>query len=186
MTAINLLPWREKRRHEQNRQLMFGAALAGVVSATLVLIAMQFMNARIDNQIDRNNYLQSEIDRLQLVIQEIDQLRDKKDALLARMEVIQKLQSNRAQIVHLLDDLVRKLPTGVYFESAQKDEESIQLIGVAQSNGRVSSLMRNLDSSNWFDNPSLNLVDVTDSGNTRVSRFDLRVRQAQSEDEGQL
>ena len=178
MTAINLLPWREQRRSEQNRQLLFVGAFAWIVSGALVILAMQVMNSRIDNQLGRNAYLQSEIDQLQLVIREIDELRDKKDALLARMEVIQKLQSNRAEVVHLLDDLVRKLPTGVYFESAERKLGSVQLNGIAQSNGRVSSLMRNLDSSEWFANPSLNLVDVSDSGNTRVSRFDLEVSQA--------
>jgi type IV pilus assembly protein PilN len=91
MTAINLLPWREQRRSEQNRQLMFVGAFAWVVSGALVVLAMQVMSSRIDNQLGRNAYLQSEIDQLQLVIREIDELRDKKDALLARMEVIQKL-----------------------------------------------------------------------------------------------
>ncbi|MBT5032617.1 MAG: PilN domain-containing protein [Proteobacteria bacterium] len=96
------------------------------------------------------------------------------------MDVIQELQSNRSEIVHLMDDLVRKLPPGVYFESAERKDGVVQLNGMAQSNGRVSSLMRNLDSSEWFANPSLNLVDVANSGSTRVSRFDLKVSQAQS------
>ena len=83
----------------------------------------------------------------------------------------------------MLDDLVRKLPTGVYFESAERQLGAVQLNGIAQSNGRVSSLMRNLDSSEWFANPSLNLVDVSDSGNNRVSRFDLEVSQTPSGEE---
>ena len=180
MTEINLLPWREQRRSERSRQMMILTAAAWMVSVALVFLATQIMDTRIDNQRERNRYLQLEIDQLQLVVREIDQLREKKDALLARMEVIQKLQSNRSEIVHLMDDLVRKLPTGVYFESAERKDGMVQLNGMAQSNGRVSSLMRNLDSSEWFANPSLNLVDVAISGSTRVSRFDLKVSQAQS------
>jgi len=84
-----------------------------------------------------------------------------------------------------MDDLVRKLPEGVYFESAERKDGVILLNGIAQSNGRVSSLMRNLDSSEWFSNPSLTLVDVTDSGNTRISRFDLKVSQEQSGEPGE-
>jgi type IV pilus assembly protein PilN len=180
MTEINLLPWREQRRSERSRQVMILTAAAWVVSVVLVFLATQIMGARIDNQRERNRYLQLEIDQLQLVVSEIDQLRGKKDALLARMDVIQELQSNRSEIVHLMDDLVRKLPPGVYFESAERKDGVVQLNGMAQSNGRVSSLMRNLDSSEWFANPSLNLVDVANSGSTRVSRFDLKVSQAQS------
>ena len=180
MTEINLLPWREQRRSVRSHQMMILTAAAWMVSVALVVLATQIMDTRIDNQRERNRYLQLEIDQLQLVVREIDQLRDKKDALLARMDVIQQLQSNRSEIVHLMDDLVRKLPTGVYFESAERKEGVVQLNGMAQSNGRVSSLMRNLDSSEWFANPSLNLVDVANSGGTRVSRFDLKVSQAQS------
>ena len=120
MPEINLLPWREQRRSERSRQVMILTAAAWVVSVVLVFLATQIMGARIDNQRERNRYLQLEIDQLQLVVSEIDQLRGKKDALLARMDVIQELQSNRSEIVHLMDDLVRKLPPGVYFESAER------------------------------------------------------------------
>lgn len=175
MTTLNLLPWREQQRQERNRRLLTGCIGAWLITAGLVFLASQYVNGQIDHQRARNQFMQAEIAKLDRVIREIDTLKQKKQDLLARMEVIQQLQANRAQIVHVFDDLVHKLPTGVYLESVNKSGRTISLKGVAQSNGRVSNLMRNLDSSDWFDNASLEVVDVTDQAGVRVSRFDLRV-----------
>ena len=188
MTSLNLLPWREQQRQERNRKLLTGCASAWLLSAGLVFLASQFVDGQIDYQRERNQFMQAEIAKLTRIIREIEDLKRKKQDLLARMEVIQQLQANRAQIVHVFDDMVHKLPTGVYLESLNKSGKNLSLKGVAQSNGRVSTLMRNLDSSDWFANASLQVVDVTDQAGTRVSRFDLRIsEEAQAPvDEGEF
>jgi type IV pilus assembly protein PilN len=175
MTSLNLLPWREQQRQERNRKLLTGCVAAWLVTAGLVFLASQYVDGQIDHQRARNQFMQAEIAKLNRVIREIEDLKQRKQDLLARMEVIQQLQANRAQIVHVFDDLVHKLPSGVYLESVSKSGKTISLKGVAQSNGRISNLMRNLDSSDWFTNASLQVVEVNDQAGIRVSRFDLRI-----------
>jgi type IV pilus assembly protein PilN len=175
MTSLNLLPWREQQRQERNRKLLTGCVAAWLVTAGLVFLASQYVDGQIDHQRARNQFMQAEIAQLNRVIREIEDLKQRKQDLLARMEVIQQLQANRAQIVHVFDDLVHKLPSGVYLESVSKSGKTISLKGVAQSNGRISNLMRNLDSSDWFTNASLQVVEVNDQAGIRVSRFDLRI-----------
>ena len=178
MVNINLLPWREEQRKERNRTTtVIGAVL-------LVLLANTLVSTFRDGQNARNRFLENEIAKLDLVIKEINELRDKRDALLSRMEVIQQLQRNRSKIVHIFDDLVRKLPEGVYYDEVKKRQGNITMIGKAQSNGRVSALMRNLDSSDWFTNTSLQVVDVLDDSNLRVSQFNLDVREESKVDQG--
>ena len=144
------------------------------------------MDGRINHQNDRNAFVQQEIDALSKVIAEIEDLKDKRDALLARMEVIQSLQQNRSQIVHVFDDLVTKLPKGVYYDSVNKTSNNFKIDGRAQSNNRVSVLMRSLDASEWFDNASLNVVDIIDQNGATVSKFDVQVKEERKngEDDG--
>ncbi|MBX2848311.1 MAG: PilN domain-containing protein [Acidiferrobacterales bacterium] len=175
MANINLLPWREEQRRERNRATLMTCIAIWLFAGILVFAAKLFMDGRIQHQENRNAYLQSEIDALSEVIKEIEDLKDKRDQLLARMEVIQTLQANRAQIVHVFDDLVTKLPNGVYYESIKKSDSRLRINGNAQSNGRVSALMRNLDASDWFDNASLAVVDVIDRNGAPVSKFDVQV-----------
>ena len=177
MANINLLPWREVQRRQRNRDTLIACFVMWSVAALLVFLATVFMNGRIQHQESRNAYLQSEIDELSKVIKEIEDLKDKRDALLARMQVIQTLQSNRSQIVHVFDDLVTKLPKGVYYNNITKSDRKLNIGGMAQSNGRVSALMRNLDSSEWFDNTSLTVVDVVDQNGASVSKFNVVVRE---------
>ena len=148
-----------------------------ICAGLLVFAAKLFMDARIDHQNDRNAYVQQEIDALSKVIAEIETLKDKRDALLARMEVIQSLQQNRSQIVHVFDDLVTKLPDGVYYDRVDKTSNNFKIDGRAQSNNRVSVLMRSLDASDWFDNASLNVVDIIDQNGATVSKFDVQVKE---------
>ena len=177
MANINLLPWREAQRRERNRTTYTICAVMCAVAALLVFSGKLLMDGRISHQEARNAYVQSEIDALAEVIKEIDDLKDKRDALLARMEVIQTLQANRSQIVHVFDDLVTKLPKGVYYDSVNKSATSLRIDGKAQSIGRVSALMRSLDASDWFDNASLKVVDVIDQNGSLVSKFDVEVRE---------
>lgn len=177
MANINLLPWREQQRKERLRATLITCGAMCLVAALIVGGIVSVMNARIQYQQDRNAYLQTEIDNLAKVIKEIENIKEKRDQLLSRMEVIQTLQSNRAQIVHVFDDLVQKLPVGVHYSSIEKSGGNITIRGRAQSNARVSALMRNLDSSDWFDNPSLNVVDVIDEEGAQVSQFNLTVKE---------
>jgi len=175
MANINLLPWREAQRRERNRTTLITCVGMWAVAALIVFMGKLFMDGRIQHQKDRNAYVQSEINALSKVIREIEDLKEKRDELLARMEVIQTLQANRSQIVHVFDDLVTKLPKGVYYDNINKSAGRLRISGNAQSNGRVSALMRSLDASDWFDNASLKVVDVIDRNGALVSKFDVEV-----------
>ncbi|MBS1270028.1 MAG: hypothetical protein MAG794_00980 [Gammaproteobacteria bacterium] len=179
-TRINLLPWRELRRQEQDRQLLSASVGAWLLMGLLVFYAWYHVNGLIDHQNKRNDFLQTEIVSLDDQIQKINQLKERKRALLTRMEIIQQLQRDRTQIVHVFDDLVRALPRGIYFTGLAKKNKRITLKGTAQSNARVSHLMSNLDSSDWFTNPDLDIVNAQDRGEARVSEFTLRVREQKS------
>jgi type IV pilus assembly protein PilN len=176
-TRINLLPWREIRRQEQDRQLLSASVGAWLLMGLVVFYGWYYMNGLIDHQNKRNEYLSTEIAKLDERIAEINKLKERKQALIARMEIIQQLQQNRTQIVHVFDDLVRKLPKGVYLTGLAKKNNQITLKGMAQSNARVSHLMNNLDSSDWFTNPNLDIVNAQDQGGSRVSQFTVRVNE---------
>ncbi len=177
MANINLLPWREAQRRERNQMTLFMCIGLWVIAGLVVLAAKTYMDMKIEHQDARNRYLQTEINKLSKIINEIESLKDKRDALLARMKVIQNLQQNRSQIVHVFDDLVNKLPKGVYYDNVSKNRRGITINGKAQSNGRVSALMRSLDASDWFDGASLKVVDVVDENGALVSKFDLSVKE---------
>jgi type IV pilus assembly protein PilN len=186
MANINLLPWRDQQRRERLRATLIACGAICMVAVLALLGAITIMNGRIEHQQARNAYLQSEINSLAKVIKEIENIKEKRDELLSRMDVIQTLQSNRAQIVHVFDDLVQKLPTGVLYSSIEKNGGSIAIRGKAQSNARVSALMRNLDSSDWFDNPSLNVVDVLDENGTLISQFNLTIKEFKKGSDSEL
>lgn len=176
-TRINLLPWREIRRQEQDRQLLSASIGAWLLMGLVVFYGWYYMNGLIDYQEKRNDYLKTEIATLDKKIAEIKKIKERKQALIARMEIIQQLQRDRTQIVHVFDDLVRKLPKGVYLTGLSKKSKRITLKGTAQSNARVSQLMNNLDSSDWFTNPNLDIVNAQDQGGARVSQFTVRVNE---------
>lgn len=176
-TRINLLPWRELRRQEQDRQLLSASIGAWLLMGLVVFYGWYHMNGLIEHQEKRNSYLTTEIAKLDDRIREINKIKERKQALIARMEIIQQLQRDRTKIVHVFDDLVRKLPKGVYFTGLAKKNDRITLKGMAQSNARISNLMNNLDSSNWFTNPDLDIVNAQNRGDSRVSEFTLRVNE---------
>lgn len=177
MANINLLPWREAQRRDRNQATLFMCLGIWVIAGLIIFAGKTFMDTQIANQQERNQFLQTEINKLSQIISEIETLKDKRDALLARMEVIQNLQQNRSQIVHVFDDLVSKLPNGVYYDNISKDSKGLNINGKAQSNGRVSALMRSLDASDWFDGATLKVVDVIDEDGASVSKFDLSVKE---------
>lgn len=180
MANINLLPWREEQRRERNRATLMSCIAMWAGTLFLVFLGNAVMNMRIDYQEGRNSFLKSEITSLAVIIQEIEDLKDQRDALIERMDVIQTLQENRAQIVHVFDDLASKLPKGVYYESIDKNDDRLLIDGRAQSNGRVSALMRNLDASDWFSNPDLKVVDLVDRNGASISEFDIEVKESRS------
>ena len=185
MANINLLPWREAKRRERNQVTLVICIAMWAVTGLIVFLVNSYAASRLEYQEGRNRYLQGEIDSLSRVILEIEDLREKRDALIARQEVIQNLQKNRAQIVHVFDDLVSKLPMGVYYDRVDKNDDGLRIEGKAQSNGRVSALMRNLDASDWFENPDLKVVDVVDQNGAAISKFEIEVYEAEiGNDEG--
>lgn len=177
-TRINLLPWREMRRKEQDRQLLTIAVGAWILMGVVIFYAHVHVSALIENQHKRNEFLEKEIAKVEQEIKEIAELKKQRADLIARMNVIYQLQGDRTQVVHLFDELARKLPDGIYFTSLKHSGSSIELQGVAQSNARVSALMRNLASSDWFAEPELEVITVSAKGNDRVSNFSMKVKQA--------
>ena len=185
MANINLLPWREAQRNERNKVKLGICIVMWVLAGLIVLAGKAYMDYRIEHQQARNKFVQSEIDALSKIIREIEDLKEKRDALLARMEVIQNLQQNRAQIVHVFDDLVSKVPNGVFYDTITKTQSSLRIGGKAQSNGRVSALMRNLEASDRFTEPNLNVVDVIDANGVAISQFDLLVKEQRKGSDGE-
>ncbi|MGB6452187.1 MAG: PilN domain-containing protein [Steroidobacteraceae bacterium] len=160
MPRINLLPWREAERRE--RKMHFGVALAG---ATIAAIAFTFVvyllvGSMISAQQRRNNVLKSQIMILDRQIEEINDLENDKQQFIARMEIIEKLQRSRPEIVHLFDTIARTVPDGVYLTGVAQNGTHLKFEGVAQSSTRVSAFMRNIDSSDWLKNPALEVVEA--------------------------
>lgn len=175
-TRINLLPWREMRRKEQDRQLLTIAVGAWILMGVIIFYAHVHISALIENQNKRNEFLNQEIAKVEKEIKEIAELKKKRADLIARMNVIYQLQGDRAKVVHLFDELARKLPEGVYLGSLVHTGSNIALKGVAQSNARVSALMRNLAASDWFADPELEVITVKSRGGDRVSEFSMKVK----------
>lgn len=160
MARLNLLPWRAERRKQREREFytMLGlAALAGVLLSVLIWF---YYDRQIEGQNARNAYLQAEIQKVQAQNKEIDQLDRQKDRLLARKKVIEELQANRSQMVHLFDSLVRTIPDGVVLTAIKQEGDVLTLEGRSQSNARVSAYMRNLEGSGWMTSPDLSIIEA--------------------------
>jgi len=174
---INLLPHREERR--KRARVHFGV-LGGMTAALGIVIVAGgwfFYQQRISAQEDRNKFMKAEIAKLDKEINEIKEVKDKISALLARKQVIETLQADRVQSVYLLDELVRQMPEGVFLKSVRQRGPGIALVGYAQSNARVSTLMRNIESSPWLTGPRLIEVKATTLGKMRISEFSLTLTQ---------
>lgn len=176
MAHINLLPWREEQRHEQTRQFATIAALSLALTGAIIFLVHVTLANQIDHQKFRNKILQDEITTLDDSLKQIETLEDTKAQLLARMDVIQSLQQRRPQIVHLFDDFVRTVPEGLFLTNIKQQGENLTIEGVAESNGRVSAYMRNIDSSKWMATPSLKVIE-TKKGTLRSSTFKLTTSQ---------
>ncbi|TKJ80551.1 pilus assembly protein PilN [Pseudomonas koreensis] len=180
MARINLLPWREERREERRKRFLL--ALIGVVvgSVGAVLIADQVISAAIERQVARNDYIGKQIAVVDERIKQISELKAHRQQLVERMRIIQDLQGNRQVSGRIFDQLARTLPDGVYFTEVKMTGKTLSISGAAESNNRVSDLMRNLEASDWFDAPSLNEVKATTAGQVdQTNTFELTVRQTQ-------
>lgn len=158
MARINLLPWREELRKEQQRQFLTILGLSAVLMGLIVLAVHIQIAGMITHQDSRNEFLKKEITKVEKQIKEINNLAKEKQSLLARMQVIERLQRNRPEVVHLFDEIVKIMPEGTYLTSMKQSGKGLALNGVAQSNARVSALMRNIDSSPWLSNPQLQII----------------------------
>lgn len=176
MPNINLLPWREERRKELKQE--FFAVLGAVAFAGVVCVGLAWlmMNLSIDNQRDRNGFLQKHISDLEMQVKEIKQLKQRRAELLERMKIIQNLQGNRPVITRVFSELVTSLPDGVYFTKLSLKGKQLSIIGTAESNNRVSSLMRKLDKSEWFKNPNLTQVKANPGYGEQASDFTMSVK----------
>jgi type IV pilus assembly protein PilN len=176
MVRINLLPHREQKRQARQRQFVSLAIGLAILGIAVVGLGHVVIAARIDNQNSRNNLLKTEIAKLDEQIKEIDRLRDQTQALLARKQVVETLQANRTEAVHLLDQLVRQLPDGVYLRTVRQNGARVTLVGYAQSNARVSTLMRNIESSPWLAAPELIEIRSAALDKQKVNEFTLAMQ----------
>ncbi|HEY3646008.1 MAG TPA: PilN domain-containing protein [Gammaproteobacteria bacterium] len=158
MARINLLPWREERRKARQVQFNILAGMVAAAGAFAVTLMYLWMSSAISAQNDRNKYLQDQITFMDHQIDQIKDLQDTKSNLLARMQIIQQLQSSRPIMVHLFDQLVRTLPPGVYLTSVAESGDSLTLEGTAESSARISTYLRNIDASPFMGDPNLMVV----------------------------
>lgn len=181
---VNLLPHREERRKAQRKQLGILAGMVAALAIAIVVLVHGVIAGYISVQADRNTFLKKENASLDKEIDEIKKLQGEIAALLARKQVIERLQTDRAQVVHLLDQLVRQVPDGVYLKTIRQQGRRIALNGYSQSNARVSTLMRNMSSSPYLENPVLIEIKAATISGKRVSEFtmNLNLKALQVED----
>jgi type IV pilus assembly protein PilN len=178
MARINLLPWRAGRRKQRQKEFSVLLGLSALGAVLLSFLMVGYYKAQISGQNERNQFLTDQIAQVQKQIDEIKLLDEKKAKLLARKEIIEKLQANRSQMVHLFDSLVRTIPDGVILTAIKQDEDTLTLQGRAQSNARVSTYMRNLEGSGWMTKPDLSIIEAKGEDKSLPNEFRLSVKLA--------
>lgn len=173
MIRINLLPHRAEKRLARRNEFIALTLLTVLMAGIAIGLVHLLIAERIDYQERRNNYLKMEITALDQQIADIRKLREQSNSLIARKTVVEDLQSTRSDVVHLLDQMLHLLPDGVYLKSIKQTGKQINLIGYAQSNGRVSTLMRAIEDSPWLDSPALVDIHATITNNARMNEFTL-------------
>jgi type IV pilus assembly protein PilN len=181
---INLLDWRAERRRQRQQRFLAILGLAAAASLAVVVIGYLSMGAAVSHQQARNEYLTQQIAELEKQIKEIQELEKVKQNLLARMRVIEQLQQNRSATVHFFDEIINTLPDGVYLTSIKQSAQLVTIDGVAESNGRISSYLKNLDASPWFKDPKLVVIKTSDKSKLRASEFTLQVTNLTKADSG--
>ena len=183
MIRINLLPHRELARAARRRQ--FNAMLAVTVAAGVLVVVLGHLviDARQSAQEARNQFLEQEIAKLDVQIGEIKKIREQTQALLERKQVVETLQANRTEVVHLVDQMIRLLPDGLYLKSFRQAGDVVTISGYTQSSARVSTLMRSLNDSEWFDSANLVEIKAANVNNARANEFVLTVKQTRPQTE---
>jgi len=184
MIRINLLPHREIRRKLQQQQFFIALGIVAVVGASIWFAVHTYLNDQFAEQQSRNQYLTEEIAKVEKQIEEINKVKEQTAALLARKNVVETLQANRSEVVHLLDQLVRQLPDGVYLKAIKQTGQKVAITGYTQSQARVSTLMRNLESSPNLENPGLVEIKAAQVGNQRLNEFTMNINVTRQQPEG--
>ncbi len=185
MAHINLLPWRAERRKQREREFFMQLGAAAAAAVLCVLLWAWWMGLRIDNQNERNAYLQTEIKQLDEKIAKIKDLEKVRDRLLARKQIIEQLQANRSQMVHLFDELVKTIPSSARLTGLKQSGDSMSLDGVAQSNASVAEYMRNIQSSPWMGHADLRKTENLHKDQRMPYTFGLNVSLSRPKDEAQ-
>lgn len=186
MATINLLPWREELRAERKKEFIASLALMVLVAIFILFVTDLLFDSRIGVQERRNAYVRQNIAELDKEVSEIRDLRSRRTELLERMRIIQDLQGNRPIIVRIMDQLVRTVPDGLFYTSLVSGDGKIEIEGVAESNNRVSSLMRRLEASDWLQNPNLDGVRAAPAYGGQATTFKLTVSIQLPEQEEEL
>lgn len=179
-TRINLLDWRAERRAKRKQQFLSILGLSMLASAAVVGLGWTMVSSAVSSQLDRNAYLQRQIDETAQKIKEIEELEKVRDNLLARMRVIEELQASRSASVHFFEEIVNTLPDGVSIKLIRQTPEGVTIDGTAESNGRVSTYMKNLEASPWFKNPMLVVIKTSEQEQLRRGDFQLQVQALKS------
>ena len=177
MAHINLLPWREELRQQKKKQFIGFIGATALVSGGIVLLVHLYIAGMIDYQESRNNKLKDEIKLVEAKIKEIENIEKQKEQLIARMRVIEELQGNRPEVVHLLEEIAKVVPDGLYIETLTQKSRNVKITGKAQSNARVSAFMRQLEASNWFEAPKLDVISKKGNDEGGIRAFTLSVVQ---------
>lgn len=176
MIRINLLPHRELKRKLRQQQIAVFAGMTCALGAVIVWSVHSVIAGKIDYQNGRNQYLIGQTAILDKQIAEIRDIKTKTQELIARKGVVETLQTSRSEVVHLLDQLVRLLPDGVHLQSIKQDGRTVNLVGYAQSNAWVSTLMRKIESSEWLESPLLVEIKAVTVNNIRQNEFNLKIK----------
>ena len=173
---INLLDWRTELNTLRKQQFFAMLGLGGALALGGIGVVYFGVSDAIDYQRERNRFLQAQIAEMDKKIKEIEELEKVKANLLARMKVIEELQASRAAMVHFFDEILNTLPEGVYIKSLKQSGASVTILGVAESNNRVSAYMKNIESSRWFADPKLVVINTKDVNKRRQSEFNLQFK----------
>ena len=173
MARINLLPWRAERRKLRQKEFMTMLGVSALGAVLLSFLIVNYYNRQIDGENARIAFVKDQIAKVDQQITEIELLDQKKAKLLARKDVIEQLQANRSQMVHLFDELVRTIPDGVRLTSVKQDGDKLTLVGQSQSNARVSAYMRNIETSGWMTSPDLSVIRAEGNDKTLPYVFTL-------------
>lgn len=179
MARINLRPWREERNERLQKRFIGNLVASAVLGGLVVLGVSYYYDMQMDRQDARNNYLKTEIAKLDRKIKEINELRSKRERLLERLNAIQELQGNRPVIVRNFDELVRVLPDGTFYNSLVRSGDNITVDGMSDDNDEISEFMRRLGASIWFDEPDLSRVDKSE----QQQQFNLQVKMTRPDTE---